>query len=93
MTLQPEVDELYPSSYLLVPLRRNHETGLRVLLLGNIRCVYCWMFLIMSFFIIHFVYANRFAVCSNRMREGRLSSSVNMAAYAMVFVITWWMYC
>jgi len=49
------------------------------------------MFLITSFFIIHFVYANIRSMQQSYER-GKIIGSMNMAAYAVVFVITWWMF-
>ena len=66
---------------------------LGVLLLAIGRSVYCWMFFIMSFFIIHFVYASIRSMLQSHMAEKQsIISSVIMAMYSMVFDITWWMF-
>ena len=57
------------------------------------RTVYCWMFLIMSFYILHFVYRNILSMLQAHVAErGKIIGSVNMATYAIVFDITWWMF-
>jgi hypothetical protein len=66
---------------------------LGVLLLAICRTVYCWMFFIMSYFILHSVYANIRSMLQSHINErGTIIGSVNMATYAIVFDITWWMF-
>ena len=66
---------------------------LGVLLLSICRTVYCWMFFIMSFFIIHSAYTSiRSALQSHINERGSIIGSMIMAVYASVFDITWWMF-
>jgi hypothetical protein len=66
---------------------------LGVLLLAICRTVYCWMFFIMSFFMIYSVYASIRSALQTHINEGRsIWGGVNMAAYSIVFDITWWMF-
>jgi hypothetical protein len=66
---------------------------LAVLLLAICRAVYCWVFFIMSLFMINYVYSNvRSMLQSHIATIGIILSIVMMAAYSIVFVITWWMF-
>src|SRR5271170_3878649 len=66
---------------------------LGVLLLAICRTVYCWTFFIMSLFMINYVYSNvRSMLQSHMVTIGIVLSIVMMAAYSIVFDITWWMF-
>lgn len=66
---------------------------LGLLLLAICRTLYCWMFFIMSWFMIHTVYSNIRSMLQSHVNErGTIIGSVIMATYAIVFDITWWMF-
>lgn len=66
---------------------------LGVLLQAICRAVYCWMFLFMSYFILHTVYTNiRSMLHAHAVDKGSVVSSLIMATYAIVFDVTWWMF-
>jgi hypothetical protein len=76
-----------------VNMMRRNITWLGVLLLAICRTVYCWMFFIMSLFMIHVVYANIHSMLQSHINErGTIIGSVIMAMYSIVFDITWWMF-
>jgi hypothetical protein len=62
---------------------------LGLLLLAICRTLYCWMFFIMSWFMIHTVYSNIRSMLQSHVNErGTIIGSVIMATYAIVFDIT-----
>jgi hypothetical protein len=51
------------------------------------------MFFIMSYFIFHVAYENIRSMLQSHIAErGKIFGSVNMAAYALVFDVTWWLF-
>jgi hypothetical protein len=74
-------------------MKRGIMKPLGLVLLALCRTVYCWMFLVMSYFMFHTAYTNIQSALQTHVFERRtLLGGASMAVYAIVFDITWWMF-
>lgn len=63
-----------------------------LLVLAAFRTVYCWAFLIASFFEIHRAYNDiRGLMQTHAVNIGNIVSNTSITAYSIVWTIAWWM--